>query len=151
MAETKYGKYFIENPIIKGEFVKYRLYGQGSKYGLEGMENYWLRWNCITQPMSREKPHVHDFDEIFHFFGADASDITDFQAEVELYVGEEGEKHVITCPTIIYMPAGLMHCPLNYKVVEKPIIFINLAFTKEYEKTMQTGEKLKMGPPPPIA
>ena len=143
MVETKYGKYFITDPlIIKGEDVKYRLYGQGSKYDFEGMKNYWLRWNCITQPRSREKPHVHDFDEIFHFYGADASDITDFGAEVDLFV--EGEKHTITCPTIVYMPAGTWHCPLNFRVVNKPVIFMNLAFTKEYEKTMESGEKIKI-------
>jgi hypothetical protein len=71
--------------------------------------------------------HTHDFDEIFHFFGADASDISDFQAVVEFHMGEEDEIYRFDKPTIVYIPKGLVHAPIDIKVVKKPIVFMNVA------------------------
>ena len=134
MTEKKYERHFIQNPLIEGEHVKYRIVCQGSKYDFGGLfQNYWLRWNCITKPMSMAEPHSHDFDEIFHFFGADATDISDFQAVVEFSMGEEQEVHTITAPTIVYITKGLVHAPINVKIVNKPIIFMNVANAPEYE------------------
>ncbi len=128
MAKAKYEKHFFRNPLIKSDFVKYRIVCQGSKYDFGGLfENYWLRWNCITRPVSMGQPHKHDFDEIFHFYGADATDISDFQAVVELSMGEEHEIYTITAPTIVYVPKGLVHAPLNFKIINKPVIFMNVA------------------------
>jgi hypothetical protein len=128
MATRKYEKHFFPNPLIKGTGVKHRIVMQGSKTGFDGlMKNYWLRWNCITKPVSMGDPHTHDFDEIFHFFGADASDISDFQAVVEFHMGEEDEIYRFDKPTIVYIPKGLKHAPIDIKVVKKPIIFMNVA------------------------
>jgi hypothetical protein len=136
MPKRKYNEYFIHNPLIEGEDVKHRIACQGSKYNLGGLfKNYWLRWNCITKPVSMGEPHAHDFDEIFHFFGADARDISDFQAVVEFSMGEEQEIYTITSPTIVYVPAGLIHAPINVKDVRKPIIFMNVANATEYTTT----------------
>jgi hypothetical protein len=128
MAKRKYEKHFFPNPLINGDDVKHRIVLQGSRTGFDGlMKNYWLRWNCITKPRSMGNPHTHDFDEIFHFFGADASDISDFQAVVEFSMGEEGEIYTFNKPTIVYVPKGLKHAPINIKIVKKPIIFMNVA------------------------
>jgi hypothetical protein len=126
MAARKYEKYLLSNPLIKGDDVKYRIVFQGSQTGFGGlMKDYWLRWNCITKPRSMMVPHTHDFDEIFHFFGADASDISDFQAVVDFHM--DGEIYTFDKPTIVYVPKGLVHAPINIKVVKKPIIFMNVA------------------------
>jgi hypothetical protein len=128
MAKRKYEKNFFPNPLIKGDDVKHRIVMQGSKTGFDGlMKNYWLRWNCITKPRSMGNTHTHDFDEIFHFFGADASDISDFQAVVEFHMGEEDEIYRFDKPTIVYIPKGLVHAPIDITVVKKPIIFMNVA------------------------
>jgi hypothetical protein len=128
MAKRKYEKHFFPNPLIKGTDVKHRIVMQGSKTGFDGlMKNYWLRWNCITKPVSMGNAHTHDFDEIFHFFGADASDISDFQAVVEFHMGEEDEIYRFDKPTIVYIPKGMLHAPIDIKVVKKPIIFMNVA------------------------
>jgi hypothetical protein len=133
MAKKKYEKYFLSNPLIKGDDTKYRITCQGSKTGLGGlMENYWLRWNCITKPRTMLEPHTHDFDEIFHFFGADASDISDFQAVVEFHMGEEDEIYRFDKPTIVYVPKGLIHAPIDIKVCKKPIIFMNVANAESF-------------------
>jgi len=92
----KYDKHFISNPLVKSEFVKWRIICQGGKTGFGGfMQNFFLRWNCITRPISMEESHAHDFDEIFHFFGANSEDISDFDAVIELTMGPEKEIHPV--------------------------------------------------------
>jgi hypothetical protein len=126
MAERKYEKNFISNPLIKGDDTKYRIVFRGSQSGFGGlMKNYWLRWNCITKPRSMLDPHTHEFDEIFHFYGADPYDISDFQAVVDFHMGDD--IYTFDKPTIVYVPAGVKHAPINIKVVKKPIIFMNVA------------------------
>ncbi|MFC1920163.1 hypothetical protein ACFLYQ_00380 [Chloroflexota bacterium] len=133
MPEKKYEKHFIHRPLIDSDFVKHRIVCQGSKYDFGGIfENYWLRWNCITEAHVMSEPHAHDFDEIFHFYGADASDISDFQAIVEVSMGEEEEIYTITEPTIVFVPAGMVHAPINFKEITKPIIFMNVANAPDY-------------------
>jgi hypothetical protein len=61
---------------------------------------------------------------------------------VEIYIGEEQEKHVITEPTVLHIPKETIHCPLNFKVVNKPVIFMNVALTPQYVMG-------KTGTPPP--
>ena len=130
MAETKYGKYFIEKPIVKGQFAP-RLIFFSNRYF--GDKPFSLLWNCITEPyMMALDPHTHDFDQFLHFYGANPLDITDFDAEVEFTIGEEGEKHIITETTVVHIPKGLLHCPLEFKVVNKPVIFMNVALTPQY-------------------
>ena len=53
-------------------------------------------------------------------------------AEVELYLGEEGERHVITHTTIVHIPKGMIHCPLNFKKIDRPIMFLNVPLTAHY-------------------
>ena len=35
-------------------------------------------------------------------------------------MGEELEKHTIKSATAVFMPKGLLHCPLNFRVIDKP-------------------------------
>ena len=82
-----------------------------------------------------KEPHAHDFDQFLHFYGADSQNIKDFDAEVEISLGEEGEKHIITEPTVLHIPKDTIHCPINFKVVKKPLIFMNVALTPYYDPT----------------
>ena len=134
MAEGKYGKYFIKNPISPGKFCD-RLMFFSRQHESIGEKNFSVLWNCITEPFFMvNEPHAHKFDQFLHFYGADPLKITDFDAEVEISLGEEGEKHVITEPTVLHIPKDTVHCPLNFKVVNKPIIFMNVALTPQYER-----------------
>jgi len=139
VAETKYGHLLVKAPITMRNWGK-GLTLNASKYFPE--LKYWLRWNLVTQPWLMEKePHSHDFDQALHVFGANSMDISEFEAEVEVYLGAEGEKHTITTPQVIYIPKGLIHCPVEFKRVDKPIVWLNIAFSADYLKTMQDGEK----------
>lgn len=144
MADTKYGKYFIKNPILPGKFCD-RLVFYSREHEAVGEKNYSIMWNCITEPfLMVNDPHSHDFDQFLHFYGANSMNITEFDAEVEMYLGEAGEKHIITEPTVLHIPKGTIHCPLNFKAVNKPLIFMNVALTPQYV----SGPSASPPPPP---
>lgn len=132
MAKDKYGKYFFKNPIMPGKFCP-RLIFFSRQHPEVGEKNFSVLWNCITEPFLMVKDaHSHDFDQFLHFYGANSMDITEFDAVIEMSLGEEGEKHIITEPTVLHIPKGTIHCPLNFKVVNKPVIFMNIALTPQY-------------------
>jgi hypothetical protein len=115
---AKYGKYFVKNPIVPGQFCP-RLVYFSRQHPEAGEKDFSVLWNCITEPFLMVKEaHSHDF--------------TEFDAVIEMSLGEEAEKHLITEPTVLYIPKGMMHCPLNFKVVNKPVIFMNVALTPQY-------------------
>jgi len=130
MVEGKYGKYFITEPIGEGKFAP------NMRFSSDFAEtSFSLRWHYITGPwLMEEKPHAHDFDQFTCFMGGNPMDIRDFGAEVELFFGEEEEKYVINSTTILYVPKGLIHGPLNFKRVDKPVMFINIPLTSKYVK-----------------
>ncbi|MCL2226142.1 MAG: cupin domain-containing protein [Oscillospiraceae bacterium] len=70
-------------------------------------------------------PHYHENEEYLIFLGGTFPNVFDFDAEVEFTLGkgEDAEKFVITKPTIVRVPAGVYHCPLNFKRVDKPLFF----------------------------
>jgi hypothetical protein len=134
MSETKYGKYFVQKPITEGMFAP-RIRFSGGEYF--GEINFSLQLNCITEPwLVEEGPHLHDFDQFLFFYGSNPMDLGDFRAEVELSLGEEGEKHIINSMTVVHIPKRLIHCPLFFKKIEKPIMFMNVSLTPEYKKTV---------------
>ena len=129
----KYGHLFTIEPLMKGPFghPKPRYYS-----GMRGGDiNFGVLWNYITGPFRMpEGPHTHPFDEVWMFLGGDPTNITDFHAEVEVYMGEEQEKHIIKQMTVLEIPRGTVHCPLIFTKVEKPITFVNFPLTPKYEK-----------------
>ena len=71
-------------------------------------------------------PHHHDVDEYLVFLGATFPNLFDFDADIEFTIGKTGvdaEQFRIDRPTIIRIPAGTDHCPLQFKRVAKPIFF----------------------------
>ena len=74
-----------------------------------------------------DAPHKHDVAEFFGFFGTDPIKWWELGAEIEMVLGEEQEVHMITQTTILYIPADVPHCPLTFKSIEKPILFVIFA------------------------
>lgn len=134
MAVTKYGKYFIKEPMLEGMFAPRIRFASGEYFGESSLS---LQMNCVTGPwLIEEEPHTHDFDQFLFFFGSNPMDMSDFGAEVELSLGEEGEKHIINAMTVVHIPKGMVHCPLNFKKIDRPVMFMNVALTPEYKKTV---------------
>jgi hypothetical protein len=109
MAETKYGKYILSEP-------------KGAVEEDWGGTNLRMRWESITRPLVKEGgPHADTFDQFLCFTGGEPTDFYDFGAEIELPLGEEGEKHIIDASTSVYIPKGMKYGPINFKRVDKPI------------------------------
>jgi hypothetical protein len=128
MADTKYGNLVQTEPIQRW-------------HGVDSISSAWdilkapaiINYHIMIAPMDMvDKPHTHPFYEFLCFIGGNASDIRDFGGEVELCLGAEKEKHIINKTTIVTIPPGVPHCPLNFKVVTKPFIFLVFGETGLY-------------------
>jgi hypothetical protein len=86
----------------------------------------------VTKPFVSDNPcHTHNFHELLAWYGGNPDDPEDFGAEVVIYLGEEKEKHVFTSPTIVYLPEGFPHCPLEITRVDRPIIQLEIMLVGE--------------------
>jgi hypothetical protein len=137
MAKTKYGKYFLKATKEKNPNPGTSAM---TPIELEGLKDWGgiqhrMKWTFISQPVLMEDaPHTHDFDEFMCFFGCDPANGPDFGAEVELSLGKEGEKQIINSPSIVCIPKGMVHCPVNFKKISKPILFCHIYLAPEYVK-----------------
>jgi hypothetical protein len=129
MAETKYGNLIHTDLIV--DITHYEGYSMLSHKG-ELDEDCSIGYHCVSKPICFEKPHAHDFVELLFFLGGDPTDIRDLGAEVEITLGEEQEKHVITTAGVVSIPSGLTHCPIDIRNVTKPIVFLEVSLTRIY-------------------
>ena len=141
MTETKYGKYFLKEPwgiIHPGADPHGPVHiGIGQKAPVEGWDEPFTQ---VLRPIYRPfkmipEGHRHSVAEILYFIGGNPMNFKEFGAEAELVMGEEGEKHIINTTTWVYIPKGLLHCPLIFKRVDKPIMFGHIMFAPTYELT----------------
>ncbi|MDR3209767.1 MAG: hypothetical protein LBT36_03985 [Oscillospiraceae bacterium] len=89
----------------------------------------YMDFTAVTKDLVMEVPHVHHaVDEYIVLTGADMNNFFDFDAEVDIWLGDDPERmemFTITQPTIIRIPPKLYHCPLNFRNINesKPIVF----------------------------
>jgi hypothetical protein len=95
--------------------------------------NFQIRFTHVSVPFEGLEPaHSHDFDQVFLFVPC-SDDLTAYDAETELYLGEEGEKHIINRTTAVFVPANMVHCPIKHIRVGTPFFFVNCPMTPEYQ------------------
>lgn len=135
-AKTKYGDRIHTKKLIK----KIPYYGGKSIVAHNGEldADCSMGYHCIAKPMSFDRPHSHDYPEMLCFIGGDPLDITDFGAEIEFTLG--GEKHSINTASVVSIPGGVEHCPIVFKKVNKPIVFLEISLSRTWKPS---------GPPPP--
>jgi hypothetical protein len=141
MAASKYGNYIISklqqpaeeapwNPPVtaagKGKGGRVLYLDNDVIPGAFYMETVWImpRPALTKEQVEAAKkrgpgPHSHKIDEVIAFIGTDHNDPYDLGAEVELWLGDE--QHIITKTSLVFVPAGLKHCPLVFRKVERPV------------------------------
>lgn len=140
MGETKYGKYLLKDSYKK--FFQHDAFI--ARPGMaEGLECYVVSQGISAPLVMSPKTHKHDFAQVLCFIGGDSTNIQDFGAEIELCLGEEMEKHIITTNTAIAIPAGLFHCPITFKRVDKPVVFLEVMLTGKYEKIFVDNTRIE--------
>ena len=92
-------------------------------------EAVWIWPECASE-RSVAKAHTHPFDEIITFFGTNWEVPYDLCGEVELWL--EDEKFVMTKNFLAFIPAGMKHCPLIVRRVDRPIFHFNVGSGAQY-------------------
>jgi hypothetical protein len=138
MAGKKYDQYFLKEPWgiphFKQEANAPVYIGIGQEVPVKGWEEPFTQ---VLRPIYKPfrmipEGHRHNCAEILYFIGGNPLNFKEFGAEVELVMGEEEEKYIITTTTWVYVPKNLLHCPLDFKKVEKPIMFGHIMFAPTY-------------------
>lgn len=142
MAEhKKHGEYILELTTNKSMY-KQIIADQLAVAGARDLNNanFSMGWSYLNESfLMVAEAHTHDFDQIIFFLGGDPGNVGDFGAEVEMSLGENQEKYIINYTSCVYIPAGLLHCPLDVKKVNKPIMFIDI--------TLSPGLSIRPVPP----
>jgi hypothetical protein len=134
----EYGKYVISDLLMPES--KHRIDAEYRKYArrvrwidddmVPGTFHMNTAWYLKAGPTLETTAHVHDSDELIGFFGGDPEDPDELYGEVSIFLGEE--EHIITRSTIIFVPAGLVHCPLVLNRVDKPIFHFTTVNLGQY-------------------
>lgn len=126
MTTNKYEKYIVYDQEFKKEHPPGQLAGFiGVAIDADQVPGATMHmgfcWNTGPNPMSETyKPHIHDIDEIIFLISSDVNDPWNLDGEVDFWF--EHEKYTITKTAMIYVPAGVQHAPLWFRVVNRPII-----------------------------
>jgi hypothetical protein len=137
MAERKYQKLFLTEPALRTKFARptmapSALVESKTHFGVE--TNFTIAWRYVAEPMVMDKiPHAHpDFDEFLVFLGGNLENMFDFDADIEMYMGKEREIYKISQATVIYIPKGFYHCPIDFKRIGKPVLFQPIPLSPDY-------------------
>ncbi len=137
MAEKKYSKYVLKEPKLNlpprkpTENITVGLY-EGALPGVEKFDCNFNFVGVLAPHVLADPPHKHDCDEFLFFFSADPVDPVNLGGEVEVALGEDWEKHTITTSAVICLPAGVQHCPVYIKKVDRPFYFGHCLMSASY-------------------
>jgi hypothetical protein len=136
-AKSKYSKYVVTK--LKTDFspeavAKYAQFATRILYMDEKVVPGAFQMNCSWYLRPRQDgpaAHKHDVPEIIGFFGSDYKKPYDLGAEIEFWL--EDEKFILTKTCMIFVPAGMKHCPLILKRVDRPIFHFSTVTSGKYE------------------
>ena len=138
MAEGKYSKYMVTDLKLPEE-----MQASAADYAKWATRILWLdedvvpgsfQVNCswYREPMETpSKAHTHDYDEVIAFFGSDPDNPYDLQGEVEFWI--EDEKYILDKSTLLFVPGGLQHCPIQVQRADKPIFHFTVVMGGKYK------------------
>ena len=135
---SKYGKYIVSElkiPESKQKIAEfYSTYATRILWmddnvveGAFHMNTSWFRKASTT---TESEAHSHDSDEIIGFYGNNADDPYDLGGEIEIWL--EDEKHILTRSSLLFIPAGMKHCPLIIRRVDRPIFHFTVLTGGQY-------------------
>ncbi|HSW58374.1 MAG TPA: hypothetical protein VLH15_08235 [Dehalococcoidales bacterium] len=138
MSENKYAKYVIREPSMRTPHPQITLpivaFNRGRSDFPES--NFSINWEVISKPFVMETAgHTHDWDQLLCFIGGNSQNFFDFGAEIEIFLGEE--RYFINTTTLVWIPKGLVHGPLEFKKIHQPIMFNNIVMASRYGRASQ--------------
>lgn len=132
MADTKYGHLIkkLKYEDIDGEYMT-----MPTGADLEGLDisfAWGYRRGLGMWGGDGGVSHIHPYGEVLLFSSLDYDNRNSFPGEMELTMGENGEKHIIDSPSVVILPAGFPHCPLVSNKVDKPFGFMAISQSSEH-------------------
>jgi len=107
--------------------------------------SWWFRPNreqVLSTPNHQVgKPHTHNYPEILGFYGSDPKNPYELGGEIELEIN--GETHILTKSSMVFLPPNMPHCPLLINRVdseERPIFHFSVVMNNLYTLT-RDGEE----------
>jgi len=101
-----------------GETIRRNVIGLNNTV-IPGAPYFMLTWYRLPiGPVPEE--HVHDFDEYVGFVGSDPDNTAELGGTVRFQIG--GKWLELKKSAIIYIPAGVPHCPYYVDDITKPIL-----------------------------
>jgi len=76
---------------------------------------------------------MHPYDECLVFESTDNSDILHLGAEISVELGEEREEHVFTEPSVVLVPKGTPHGPVNVRKLDNTIVHYSIGLAAAYQ------------------
>ena len=93
----KYDEYVIQPPLMRmtvNEDGRQVFNGFMANKGLHGCK-FTMGYQIVTKPFIGDNPqHRHNFQEFLAWYGTNPDDPFEFDAEVELFMGEEQERYL---------------------------------------------------------
>ena len=162
-SESKYGKYIVQELILPASHttpVAVELYSRFAQRihwidtnvvpgSFQMNTSLYLKpnkglFNDVTKDQAKyvsfKVPHVHDNAEILGFYGTNPDDPYDLGGEIEIVI--DGEMHVLTKSSLVFLPGGLPHCPLTVTKVDRPIFHFSIVMDPQY--TLITDGKVEV-------
>ena len=141
MAESKYRKCIITElahrteapwtPVFKPDEMTRGLFLDSNVLkGAFYVETGWMLPPFADRKHTEAEAHKHNYDEVLAYFGADPKNPSKLYAEVEIPIG--GEKYTINKSFILFIPKGVMHGPLNFRKIERPLFHFACGTGKKY-------------------
>lgn len=140
MSQPDTAKYIVTQLRMPEE--KQRIESEYSKYATrilwlddevtDGAFHMNTAWYLKAAETLEDRPHVHETDEIIGFFGSNPEDPHDLGGEIEIWL--EDDKHVITSSAMIFVPAGMKHCPLVLTRIDRPVFHFTTVTGHKYAK-----------------
>lgn len=144
MTAKKFEKYVHKLTFRDGPgFYRQVATLDGNAMGLDACIQYGVYRAAGAMAAASPAAHQHDFNQVMLWMGADPADMGELGAEVELSLGEDGEKHMITTSTAVWVTAGTPHFPATITRMDKRFIFMTVSCAPEYSETTVPGEREK--------
>jgi hypothetical protein len=147
MGTTKYDGLVKHLPFENYErgCIRQGVVMDGNFLGIGAHIQYGACRNAGKMGKEPYGPHVHDYNQIMLFLGADMNDLGELGAEVEMCLGEDLETHMITSSTAVAIPKGVPHTPGIINNLDKRFIYMEIAIAPEIKETPVLTDKKPSG------
>ena len=137
LQEENYNRFFIDGVVRDNQFGGETIsLSQIPEFIFPANAKFILNVHAVKKPYTMFKnTHKHAFTEYLFFMGSNPLNMKEFGAEIEMYMGTEKEKHVINTPTIVVVPPGTYHCPIEITKIDKPFFLMESYITSKYSQS----------------